>query len=299
MIHNEKSANIALIVTALVWGTGFIGTEQAIQLGAKTSLIITLRFFVSALSLGIIYQKSLLHIKKNTLITGFISGILLFLGFYIQTFGQALTTVSNSAFLTTTNVIMIPFIVWCVTKKIPQLKYFILATTCMFGVGILTLDFSDMIRFQVGDIFIIVAAFAFACQISYLGIAGKGQNVNHLTFIQMSTVSLLAFCYMILFDREAMNAETAIQILPATVYLGLSCGSLGYYLQTAAQQYASPSKTGIILCMEGLSGCVFSVMLGIDPLTTRLVIGGFIIITSVILAELDWTVWKKKFQNIH
>ena len=66
MIKNSKSADIALIITAIIWGTGFIGTEYAIDTGAKTSLIITMRFIFSGLILLGVYFKEVKTIDKKT-----------------------------------------------------------------------------------------------------------------------------------------------------------------------------------------------------------------------------------------
>lgn len=170
MITNSKVADLALLVTAVIWGTGFIGTEYAIATGASTSLIITMRFLMAGIILGIVYFKQLKTIDKGTLKVGVIAGLMLFAGFYLQTFGQARTTVSNSSFITATNVVMVPFIVWFFTKVKPQTKYFVLGAMALLGSAILTVNLAEGVSFQVGDIFVFASAVCFALHIAYLGI---------------------------------------------------------------------------------------------------------------------------------
>ena len=287
MIKNKKIADLALVITAIIWGTGFIGTEYAIETGAKTSLIITMRFLIAGVVLGIVYFKSLKDIQKDTLKVGIVAGAMLFAGFYLQTHGQSQTTVSNSSFITATNVVMIPFIVWMITKRKPKTKYFILGITAFIGIGVLTLDIKQAFTFKIGDFLVFLSAVCYALHIAYLGIWGKGKDSKHLTFLQMIVTGVLAFIFMIVFDREAMDLEIVKRALPSTTYLAIFSSCICYYLQTTAQQYTSPSKTGIILCMEGFFGSVFAVLLGIDKLTAALVIGGGIILTSVILSEVE------------
>ncbi len=287
VIKNSKMADIALVVTAVIWGTGFIGTEYALATGASPSLIVAMRFLIAGILLGIVYFKSVRSIKKETFKVGAIAGALLFAGFYLQTLGQSNTTVSNSSFITTTNVVMVPFVVWLFTKVHPKMKYFILGFTTLIGSGILTWDFSNGISFQYGDILVFLSAICFAVHIAYLGIWGRDKDSKQLTFLQMIVNGVLAFIYMVIFDRGAIDFEVMVAALPSVTYLAIFSSCVCYYLQTTAQQHTAPSKAGIILCMEGLFGSVFAVLLGIDTLTTTLIVGGGVILTSVILSEVE------------
>lgn len=288
MIKNEKMADIALIVTAIIWGTGFIGTEYAIEAGASASLIISMRFLLAGLILGGINFYELKNIDKKTLQVGIIAGTILAFSFYLQTAGQSLTSVSNSSFLTSTNVVIVPFIVWFFTKQRPKTKYFVLGTTAFLGAAVLSVDFSEGIHLNTGDILVFIATCGFACHIAFLGIFGKDKNSNQLTFLQMSVAGIVAFMFMLIFDRGAMDMEIAKKAFPPIAYLAVFSSCICYYLQTTAQQHTAPSKTAIFLCTEGLFGSIFAVILGLDSLTTKLVLGGFIIISSVILAEVDF-----------
>lgn len=293
MIKNSKTADIALVITAVIWGTGFIGTEYAIDTGAKTSLIITMRFLIAGIILGIVYYKSLKTIDKATLKVGVIAGTMLFAGFYLQTLGQSTTSVSNSSFITATNVVMVPFVVWFIKKEHPLPKYFILGATALLGIGVLTLDLNTGFSLHIGDFSVFLSAICYAIHIAYLGIWGMGKDSKQLTFLQMISNGLLALVFMVLFDREAMDPEIIVAALPSTTYLAVFSSCICYYLQTTAQQYTAPSKTGIILCMEGFFGSVFAVLLGIDALTANLVVGGAIILSSVILSEVDFKALRK------
>ncbi len=298
MIRSEKTADIALVVTAVIWGSGFIATEYAIQTGAGTSLIIAMRFLIAGFILGILYSRTLRNMTKETLKVGVIAGGILFLGFYLQTLGQSLTTVSNSSFLTSTNVVIVPFIVWFFTKESPKMKYYVLGLTSLAGIGILTINFQEGLSFQVGDLIVLASAICFALHIAYLGVYGKGQDNKHLTFLQMAVAGLCALVFLLVFDSGSIHADVIVKALPSTTYLAIFSSCICYYIQTTAQQYTKPSKAGIILCMEGFFGSVFAVLLGIDELTAALIIGGTIILTSVIMSEIDMKKWKTKKEVI-
>ncbi|MFI3114535.1 MAG: DMT family transporter [Clostridia bacterium] len=286
---NKKTADIAMIITAIIWGTGFIGTEIAIEAGAKTSLIVAMRFVFAGIILLCVNFKDVKTIQKSTFKIGVIAGVMLFLGFYFQASGQAMTTVSNSSFLTATNVVIVPFLVWAVTKKPPSFKYFVLAFTTLIGASILTMDTTVGISFNQGDFLVLCSAFCFAIHIVHLSIFAKDLNSKQMTFLQMMTIGVVGTAYILIFERSAIDFEIIKQIFLPTMYLATFCSCVCYYLQTTAQKFTTASKAGLFLGLEGLFGSVFSVMLGMDKLTTNLFLGGTIIIASVILSEINFS----------
>lgn len=276
--------NLLLIVVAVIWGTGFVATQYAIDAQMGASLILALRFSIASVILMIVCNKKLLRIEKDTLKIGGIAGIMLFMAFYTQTVGQGLSTVSTSAFLTSTNVIMVPFIVWGITKKSPNYKIYLLALMTMVGVGVLTL--SDGFSFKMGDFLVLLSSFLFASHIAFLGIKGKGHNVERLTFVQITVSAILSILLFLIGDLKTTTMEIFTNGFLATFYLGAFSTCFCYYGQTKGQQYVKPAKSAIILSTEGLFGTIFSVMLGFEVLKVNMVVGGIIILTAVILSEL-------------
>lgn len=284
----NNSAEILLIIVAVIWGSGFIATEYAIKAGLSASIILTIRFVIGSLIMALFTIKELKKIDKKTLLHGSVAGVILFCGFYSQTIGQGFTNVSNSAFLTSTNVVMIPFIVWLISRKKPNTKTFILAFTTLIGIGVLTLNPAEGLSFGTGDLLTILCAVFFALHISYLGLFSYGLNTKLLTLIQLAVAAIISLFVLLVFDSASINIESlSVGIWPA-LYLAVFSTCLCYFLQTKAQQNIAPGKAGIILCTEGLFGSLFSIVLGLEPLTASIIIGGIIIITSVILMETDF-----------
>ncbi|GMQ57408.1 DMT family transporter [Vallitalea sediminicola] len=284
----ELRADIHLIIVAIIWGSGFIATEYAIKANMNVSLIMASRFSVAALILLFTSIRQLKDIKGRELKHGIIAGCILFVAFYTQTVGQSTTTVSNSAFITATNVIMVPFIVWLITRKRPPLKSFILAIFTLIGVGVLTISpMNGISSFNFGDLMIFVCAIGFALHIAYLEIAVKNSSAKIITFVQITTAAILSIVVLLIFDMDSFASIDLESGLPAVLYLGIFSTCICYFMQTAAQKYTSASKTGIILSMEGFFGTLFSVILSLEPLTVKIIIGGAIILSAVILTEIE------------
>ncbi len=289
-MNNKKVlvAEMQLILVAIVWGGGFIATEYALEANMPSSLILSIRFVIAAIAMLLFSIKEIRSVDKKLLLHGFVAGVFLFLGFFIQIVGQSQTSVSNAAFLTATNVVMVPFIVWLISKHKPKTQVFVLALSTLVGIAILTINFNTGLIFNKGDISVLLCALMFALHISYLGVFSKGLNTKMLTFLQLATAGIISSIVFFITDINNTTFESVSAGILPTLYLAFFSTLFCYFFQTKAQQIVSPSKVGIILCTEGLFGSVFSILLGLEPLTTSVLIGGFIIISSVMLTEVDF-----------
>ena len=284
----EMNADLMLLLVAIIWGTGFIGVEYAIKADMSAFLIMASRFSIAAIVLIIVTYKDMKQIKKSEWIKGSIAGVLLFTGFYFQTIGQSQTTVSNSAFITATYVVMVPFIAWIFTKVKPSLKLVILTFVVLIGVGVLTLSPSEGFKLNIGDVLILVGAFGFACHVAFVEIAVGNSSAKIITFIQISVAAILSILGLFIFDPGAIAVANYAVGFPAVLFLGLFSTCLCFFMQTSAQKRTSAAKVGIILSTEGFFGTLFSIVLGLEPLKAKIIIGGMIIITAVILTETDF-----------
>lgn len=282
--NKERLAALQLLTVAVIWGTGFIATEYALESNLGTPMIMAVRFTVAALIMLAFSLKELKGLNKKQWLHGIGAGVFLFAGFYSQTYGQGFTSVSNCAFLTATNVIMVPFLVWAITKKRPAAKIFLLALMTLVGVGFLTFDPAEGIKFGMGDSFALLGALMFAVHIAYLGTVGSDVPAKALTEIQLAVAAALSLGTAAFSGGISPQADLG-KGLVAALYLAVFSTCLCYFLQTTAQKKVAPGKAGIILCTEGLFGSLFSVLLGLEPVTAGLVIGGVFILGSVALAE--------------
>lgn len=288
---NKIHPDFMLVIVAIIWGSGFIAVEYAMDANLSPFMILAGRFTVAALTLLFILRREVRSIEGKTWKKGAIAGVLLFLGFYFQTIGQSMTTVSNSAFLTATNVVFVPFLAWGLTRKRPEIKVFFLAILTFFGVAVLTVNPEGVIAIKIGDIYVLIGAIMFAGHIAYTSIAVKGNNPIVITMIQMLIASILSFGGLAITGIEQSVQYNWTLGITAVLYLGFFATCLCFFMQVSAQKRTTPGKTGIILSMESLFGTIFSIMLNIEPLTIKIVLGGAIILSAVILTEGNF--WRK------
>lgn len=279
-------SNLALFVVAIIWGSGFIGTQLALDAHMSSSAIMFGRFTIAALIIGIIFFRDLKKsLKLKHFKGGCVIGLFLFLAFYVQTVGLQYTTPSNNAFITAANVVIVPFLWWGISKKRPAWKIFLSSFFCLIGIGILSVDFSNGFSLGIGDLLTFLSAFLFACQIVATGILAENMETKVIVFLQFLVAAVLAFFVFLFTDRD-FSAFLSPSGMGAIAYLGIFSTCICYFLQTTAQQHVSSSKAAIILSTESLFGTLFSVILGYDKLTSNMIVGGVIIITSILLTEL-------------
>ncbi len=280
-------ADLSLLLTTVIWGMGFPGMFYALDSGMNISFILLIRFSAASLILFVLIFRRIIAMRKQDLIRGVSAGVFLFLAFFIQTFGLQFTTPSNNAFITATYVIMVPFMTWLLFKKRPRRKYFILPFITFLGVAILTYRPGTGFQFTLGDTFTLVCALFFALHLSYLDTASKLTDPALLTFVQLATAAILSLLYFVSVDHGTVGVSINwTQGLLWTLYLGIFGTFLAYLLQTTAQRYTTGTRTAIILSSESLFGSLFSVILGLEPFTIFLVIGGAVILTSIIMSEI-------------
>lgn len=283
--HNRhRLALVELVLVTMIWGSGFIATQYAIESGLATEWIIALRFLIGAAAIGVIFRRKVAMSSKRAIQRGCVAGIILFSAFYFQTAGQAQTTVSNAAFITATNVMMIPILMWMLTRKRPPAKVFALCALTMLGVILLTVDLTAGVSFSKGDLLVLLCAVLFALHITYVGLCCSDEDAAQITFWQLLAAALAGVATVVFLRSEISVSQFQGGILPVA-YLGLFSTCLCYLLQTHAQHYTTASQTGIVLSMEGVFGTLFSVLLGMELLRANMIVGGMLITISVILME--------------
>ena len=278
-----QSLFILLFVT-MIWGGGFIATEYAIKSGLDIAWILALRFLLAAAVLGALFHRKVRASSRSDIVHGVVAGASLFGGFYAQTAGQALTTVSSAAFITATYVVMIPFLMWALTRRRPAAREVLLCLASMGGVLLLTVDFSEGLSFSPGDLLVLLCAVLFALHTAYVGHYCGRDDATNVTFWQLSTAGAASLVALIVLRPPVSAAQFAAGAWPVA-YLGLFSTCLCYALQTRAQQHVTASQAGVVMSMEGVFGTLFSLMLGFETLRLNMALGGALITLSVLLTE--------------
>lgn len=301
MNKREKLSRLALLLTAIIWGTSLTVAKQA-MVAIPTNMLLALRFSIAAPVAALIFHKKLLKAQKFDLLIGSLGGCLLYFSYSLQTFSIQYTTPGRAAFLNTTYCILVPFIAFFVFKYKLDKYNFIASFLCLAGVtiiGLAGMQLSDLVpndNFFIilfGDTIALVSGCLFAFYIIIVSKYAKDRDPIILTIIQFAVAALCAWIVSLTFEKglvAPLQASTIFQI----IYLGIVCTIVALILQNVGQKHTAPATAAIILSLESIFGVIYPVIIGYDQLSSLSVIGFSLIFSAIIISETKLTFLKRK-----
>ncbi len=285
-------ADLSLLFVAMAWGLGFIVIKNALNFMDPVYMLF-LRFTVSTVIIGLLFIKKTLSIKKEDLKAGSVIGIFLFIAFLAQTVGLQYTEAGKQAFLTASNVVMVPFLLWLIIKKKPDKFDALAAIMAFIGIGLISLEGSFSLN--KGDKLTLICAVFFALHIISVGHFSKKHDPIKLTIVQFGVAAILSLitCLILGLEFTPINME----ITKAILFLSLVNTVFAFGVQNVAQKYTSSSHAAIILSLESVFGALASVLIMKEKMTMQILLGCLIMFLAVITAETKWEFLKTKYEE--
>ena len=225
-----------------------------------------------------------LYLRKDYIALGALFGFLLFMGYYLQTIGITDTTPGKNAFLTGTYCVMVPFFAWGISRRRPHVFNIAAALMCIVGIGLVSLGSGFSMSF--GDLLTLCCAVFYGLHICFVSKFSQDRDIYVLTMWQFFFVTVFSLCSGAIFEQpphwETLSWETWASLL----YLGIACTALALLFQNIGQQKLPPSTASLLLSLESPFGVAFSVALGAEVLTGRMVCGFVLIFAAILVSEL-------------
>jgi drug/metabolite transporter (DMT)-like permease len=282
---------LILLLVTLVWGTTFplLKSASADLNGVEISAF---RFLVASLCM----LPFLLKAPKRAWMDGLLLGVLGLASYVSQAYGLQFISSNRSAFLTSLNVLMVPFLGLMFGARLSWPVLLAAFLACL-GIGLMSWEGGGHL---LGDAATVVCALAYALYVVVLSQRSSRNEARYLAATQILVMTILAWIWMILQsagsdalatlpDRVAAHAATLL-------YLG-ACATAGMLiLQAVGQRKVSAEKAAVIYAMEPVFAAGFGwIWLG-EVLGPRGFIGGAIVIGALILSEMRPATAKAKAQ---
>ena len=279
MLKNKKIiAQLGLLVTTLIWGATFIVVKDAINLNTFPPFFFAgIRFILAALCVIFLVDfKSIADGFKGP----FLCGLILFVGYGFQNYGLEATTPTNSAFITSISVLMVPIILYMFKIEKISLRIWISVFLAFIGIQMISPN-----GFNIGDQLTFGCALSFAIHIIMQDKFDKKKVINFFV-IQSMTAGLLSLLASLLVEpvSQVVFSNEAIIAILITGILGTTFALL---VMIWAQKILSASETAIIIAMEPVFAALFSVYFGYEVLGYISYVGGAVVVFSVIFCELS------------
>lgn len=272
-------ATLTLLAITAAWGSTFFLIKDLLD-RIPTLDFLALRFTIAALALLLFAPRALGRLTRDSRRHAVVLGLLYGFGQILQTAGLAHTPASVSGFITGLYVVATPlFAAVLLHTRITRVTWgaVLLAVA---GLAVLTLD---GVSVGYGEALTFVAAMLYALHIVGLGAwsqPGQAMGLAHMQLIVIGVVCLVCTAPdgLVLPDRPSDWA--------AVLYMALIPGALAIVGQTWAQAHLPPTRTAIVMSMEPVFAAFFAVLLGGESLTSRMLLGGALVVTAMLVVEL-------------
>src|SRR5699024_5104716 len=148
-------------------------------------------------------------------------------------------------FIFSLTVVFVPLLLALFFKKIPDAKVVVGIILAGIGIGLLTLHTG--ISLNQGDIRITLEALIYAIHIIVTGKVAKHVYSINRGVIQRGFAGAFGFILSAIFEKTKLPSTTEGWI--AILALGILCSAIGFIGQTIAQQYTTPTRTGLIFSL--------------------------------------------------
>lgn len=273
-----------IVLATLIWGSSFVVVKDTTDV-VSPAWILVVRFGLATLILALVYlKKRKLYFRKDYIALGALFGFLLFMGYYLQTIGITDTTPGKNAFLTGTYCVMVPFLAWAISKRRPHAFNIVAAFMCIVGIGLVSLGSGFSMSF--GDLLTLCCAVFYGLHICFVSKFSQDRDIYVLTMWQFFFVTVFSLFSGAIFEQAPDWGALGWDTWASLLYLGIACTTLALLFQNIGQQKLPPSTASLLLSLESPFGVAFSVALGAEVLTGRMVCGFAIIFAAILVSEL-------------
>ncbi len=288
-MHSKRlRADLALLFCSFIWGATFVVVKDALS-DASVFVYLAVRFGLAAAVMGVLYWRSLRELSLHTIWAGAQIGFFMFGGYAFQTTGLHSTTPSKAALITGSSVVIVPLFLASFGRRRITAWIWAGALAAFVGLYLLTIPPEGLGGLNRGDPIVFGGAVMFALHVIFIGRHVERHSVGALSFLQVATTALLSTAFLPLLSAtgwEPPRLALTGNLIFAVLITAIGSTVIGFSFQVWAQQYTSPTHTAIFISLEPVFAALTSWLLGREHLGGRTLVGGALIFTGILLAEL-------------
>lgn len=280
----QMKADFMLLMVTLFWGVSYWLIDVSLTETtpfALNAIRFLLAFFIAV---AMAFPK-LKTVNRETLKYSIFIAVSLVFVYIGATFGVKYTSLSNAGFLCALTVVMTPVLAFVFLKQKLEKKLAFVVLLCLIGIALLSLK--DNLRPALGDIFCILAAFAYAVDliITEVAIIKKGINAFQLGVFSLGFTGLFQLILSLAVEKPVLPHTP--KVWAAVLFLSIFCTGAAFIVQSLAQQYTSASHVGVIFSLEPVFAGIVAFFLAGEILSLRAYVGAALLIAGLFIMELD------------
>jgi len=272
-------AVLALVAVTAVWGLTFVQVKDAVELYPLFAFL-AVRFAIATLVLAPPARRPLRALPRAGWVAGTGLGLLLALGYALQTAGLERTTVSNAGFITGLYVVFTPLAAVALFRVRIGAIVWVGVALSTSGLALLSgVGGGD----PLGDGLVLAGSAAYSLQIALMERYAPRYDAVAFTFVEM--LAAFAGFAVVAVALGQIEVPRGWTVWGALLVTGVFASALGFLVQTWAQRRTSATRTALAFAMEPAWAAIFGFWLAGDRLGSVAWIGAALIMAGILVAE--------------
>ncbi len=289
---NKKTATIMAIFITAAWGSSFILMKNVAD-SVSALAFLTLRFGLSALLLALVFCKQLLKFNKNLVLRSFVLGALLAGYMIFQIVGLRDTSASNSAFITSLSVLIVPFLSAFLLKKSPSRSNWTGVGLALLGLFFITSIYKGLTALTIGDFYTFLCAICVAVHIIVADRYLKDSDSLLLGIGQIFAAAIISlFAWCIQNPSTFLTVTYSFDLILAVLLTSVLCTCFAFTGQIVVQKHLPPAQLAVTFTLEPVFAYIYAVIIPLgnasEPLSWAKVLGCFLIVGGMIISESNY-----------
>jgi drug/metabolite transporter (DMT)-like permease len=276
-----RPQELALIAITAVWGCTFLVVHWAMEHSGPW-FFVGIRFLVAGLISAVIFRRVLRGIRWTDIAAGAAIGLMIHLGYGLQTFGLQTIDSSTSAFITAMYVPLVPLLQWAVFRKRPHTMAFVGAGLAFVGLLLIAGPDALTLTLGQGEVATLLSTLPIAGEIILISVFAGKVDLGRITIIQLLVAGVLSLLTMPVVG-EGVPEFSWVWVVAA---IGLGAASCLIQLtMNWAQKSVSPTRATVIYAGEPVWAGVVGRIAG-ERLPATALIGGALVVLGILASEL-------------
>ena len=271
----------ALLAITAVWGSTFLLVHWAMQHSGPW-FFVGIRFLVAGAISVVIFRRVLRGIRWRDIGAGVAIGVMIYLGYGLQTLGLQTIDSSTSAFITAMYVPLVPLAQWAVFRRRPPVMAFVGAGLAFVGLLLIAGPDAFALSLGAGEIATMISTLPIAAEIILISVFAGRIDLGRITVIQLLTAGVLGLLTM------PVVGEGVPEFSWIWVGCAVGLGAASCLIQLTmnwAQKSVSPTRATVIYAGEPVWAGVIGRIAG-ERLPATALLGGALGVLGILASEL-------------
>ena len=297
LLTDRVKGNAALLLTAILWGTGFIAQKIGNTVMPPMTFNAVRMLMASAVLLPLVLpglrksgyfdtcrssKETVAYRRRKSLGAGLICGFFLMIGTMTQQLGLLTVSAGKSGFISSVYIVFVPLFSVLVGRRV-RLKSVFCIALAMTGFAVMSLE-GGLGGATPGDWLTLISAAGFAAQIVAVNCFIDRDNALLLSQLQFLSGGIMSLVIAILAEKP--DPAALLAGIPVLLYSTFIPTAGGYTLQIIGQKYTDSTTAALLMSTEAVFAAVFGAVLLGEMMSAREIAGSAIIFAATVIGQI-------------